>query len=69
MNNRSGETPSVNQRTIFAVSLVILLGAVGGMLYFLFQVDLPMVVAGVVAMLFTGLVVGRFYIVAKHQLL
>ncbi|WEL21085.1 hypothetical protein HBNXHr_1017 [Halorhabdus sp. BNX81] len=47
-----------------------ILGAVttAAALYFLFQLDLPRVLAVAVGLLFVGLGVGRFYVVAKHEL-
>lgn len=54
--------------TIFLVGGVILCVAVAGALYFLFQLEMPTVFAVIVGLLVAALAVGRFYLVAKHQL-
>ncbi|WP_275883410.1 hypothetical protein [Halorhabdus sp. BNX81] len=57
--------------TSWAIMVIgAILGAVttAAALYFLFQLDLPRVLAVAVGLLFVGLGVGRFYVVAKHEL-
>ena len=57
-----------SQQGIFIVGLIVLAAAVTGALYFLLQLDMPTVFAIVVGLLFAVLAIGRFYLVAKHQL-
>lgn len=57
-----------SQQAIFIAGVVVLAVAVAGALYFLLQMDMPTVFAIVVSILIAALAIGRFYLVAKHQL-
>lgn len=57
-----------SQQGLFIVGLVTLAVAVAGALYFLFQVEMPTVIAVVVGLFITAIAVGRFYLVAKYEL-
>ncbi|MCD2200971.1 hypothetical protein LPA44_13860 [Halobacterium sp. KA-4] len=57
-----------SQQAIFIAGAVVLAVAVVGSLYFLLQMDMPTVFAIVVGLLIAALAIGRFYLVAKHQL-
>lgn len=57
-----------SQQEIFIAGLVVLAVAVAGTLYFLFQLEIPTVLAVVVGLFIAAIAVGRFYLVAKYQL-
>lgn len=57
-----------SQQGIFVAGVVVLAVAVAGALYFLLQLEIPTVLAVVVGLLVAALAIGRFYVVAKHQL-
>ena len=57
-----------NQQAIFIAGMVMLAIAVAGSLYFLLQLEMPTVFAIVVGLLIIALTVGRFYLVAKHEI-
>ncbi|MDH5021822.1 hypothetical protein [Halobacterium rubrum] len=57
-----------SQQGIFIAGLIVLAAAVAGALYFVLQLEMPTVFAIVVGLLFAALAIGRFYLVAKHQL-
>jgi tetrahydromethanopterin S-methyltransferase subunit E len=57
-----------SQQGIFIVGLIVLAAAVAAALYFLLQLDMPTIFAIVVGLLIAALAIGRFYLVAKHQL-
>lgn len=57
-----------SQQAIFIAGAVVLAVAIAGALYFLLQMDMPTVFAIVVGLLIAALAIGRFYVVAKHQL-
>ncbi|WP_136690123.1 hypothetical protein [Halorhabdus amylolytica] len=53
---------------IVAVGAILVAVTTAGALYFLAQLDLPLVLAVAIGLLFIGLGVGRFYVVAKHEI-
>ncbi|MCY4730613.1 hypothetical protein KY092_08585 [Natronomonas gomsonensis] len=57
-----------SQQGIFIAGLIVLAAAVAGVLYFTLQLEMPTVFAIVVGLLLAALAIGRFYLVAKHQL-
>ena len=57
-----------SQQGIFVVGLLVLTVAIAGALYFLLQLEMPTIFAIVVGLLIAALAIGRFYLVAKHQL-
>lgn len=64
-------TPSAAPRSrqiMFIVGVVVLAFAVAGALYFMFQAEVPTVLAVFVGLLVAGIAVGRFYLVAKYEL-
>lgn len=58
----------LSQQAIFIAGAVVLAVAVAGALYFFLQLELPTVFAIIVGLLIAALAIGRFYLVAKHQL-
>jgi len=67
MKPRRTETPWTTWATV-SIGAVVVAGTAAGAFYFLFQLDLPRVLAAAVGLLFVGLGVGRFYVVAKDEL-
>lgn len=57
-----------SQQGVFIAGVIVLAVAVAGALYFFLQLEMPTVFAIVVGLLIAALAVGRFYLVAKHQL-
>lgn len=62
-----GRTARGQRATLIAGAGVLAL-AVAGALYFLLQLAMPTVLAVAVGLLVVALAVGRFYLVAKHEL-
>ena len=57
-----------DQLGIFVAGLIVVVVAVAGALYYLFQLEIPTVLAIVVGLLIAALAIGRFYLVTVHQL-
>jgi hypothetical protein len=57
-----------SQQGIFIAGLGVLAVAVAGALYFLFQLEMPTVLAVNVGLFIATVAVGQFYLVAKYQL-
>ncbi|GAA5063010.1 hypothetical protein ACFFQF_33540 [Haladaptatus pallidirubidus] len=57
-----------SQLAIVITGGVILTVAVAGALYFLVQLEMPILLAVVIGLIVAALAIGRFYLVTKHQL-
>lgn len=68
MGKRTPTDAPRRQQGIFIAGAVVLAIAVAGALYFVLQVDMPTVLAIIVGLFIAAFAVGRFYLVAKHQL-
>ncbi len=67
--SREEPTKALTQPVIFLVSSIVLIAALVASFYFLFQIDLPLLLAITIALLIATLVVGPFYYVIKYQIL